>query len=45
LSLAIDKEGSTALYLAAKVISVGKLQNAWEWAKKKLTTEEINKLL
>ena len=44
--LATDIEGRTILHVAAECGGEEILQSVWEWAKEKLTTEEIkNKLL
>jgi hypothetical protein len=42
LLLGADKEGWTAWHLAAQWGESENLQKYWEWAKEKLTTEEIN---
>ena len=43
--LATDNDEKTAWQLAAMRGKLELLQNLWEWAKEKLTTEEINKFL
>ena len=37
-----DNEGMSAWYMAATESNLELLQNVWEWAEKKLKTQELN---
>jgi len=43
--LGTDNEGRTVWHVAAACRKLEILQKIWEWAKEKLTTEEINNKL
>ena len=43
--LGTDKDGMTAWQYTAKRLNSEILEKVWEWAKEKLTTEELNNKL